>query len=235
MFFFSRPLLIVIVCAIGVAHGQSSQPTAIDANLWALKDKIESQIEKIKLAKTEAENDMELARLRMGEQLRRSEEKLALQIERLNQYQQTMNGQLDETTQALSKANEELHGLVQSVASQVNSHVDSVNSLIKRMRRTRKGISKDSASIGQGFNKPAKTGSKPQGAMKQIYLTPAGPKLKESGPANSPGAPPDPQTGDKNCQADCQSKEQGTTKGTTVEKAPPQDPAPATHPSPAPT
>jgi hypothetical protein len=175
---FSRPLLIIVVCAIGVAHGQTTENKAIDAKLWGLKAKIEAQIERIKLAKTEAENDMELARLRIGDQLRRSEEKLELQVEKLTQYQQAMNAQLTETSQALEEANNNLHFLVEEMASEVDGHMESVNGLISRIRNTRKGVLNPQYQAGASkFDKPAGAASKPVSSMKRIYLTPAQPKL----------------------------------------------------------
>ncbi len=187
---FLRVWLIVLVCAIGVANGQSATDTAIDAKLWNLKEKIEAQIEKIKLAKMEAQSAMDLSKLRLDEQLRRSEEKLLLQIEKLNQYQESMKEQLEETSQALSQANSDLNSLVSSMNSEMKNQISDANTLISELRKARNSMSDESGDFGSGFNVPAQAPSKPASKMKRIYLTPAKSTIEKIGKPECPGACP---------------------------------------------
>lgn len=184
---FLRVWLIILVCAVGVANGQSSTDTAIDAKLWNLKEKIEAQLEKIKLAKMEAQSAMDLSKLRLEEQSRRWEEKLLLQIEKLNQYQESMKEQLDETSKALAQANSDLNSLVSTMNSEVNDQIFGANNLISKLRKARNKITGESADSEDLFDVPAQSSSKPASSMKRIYLTPAKSSIANIGESESTG------------------------------------------------
>jgi DNA anti-recombination protein RmuC len=131
----------------------SAQPytSSLGGRLWQIKELVASQIERVKMAREEAENHMTLARLRVAEQLRISEERLAMQLEKLQEYEEILKEQLDESGAAITAARADWDSLVDSVASELQTQIAATNKLIEELRRIRGHVNDGSNTVNSMF------------------------------------------------------------------------------------
>jgi predicted DNA-binding helix-hairpin-helix protein len=83
---------------------------------------------------------MTLARLRVAEQLRLSEESLAIQVEKLNRFEEALRDQIAEGAAAMARANQQRKLMMRTIAADVRSQINGANELMNRMRRIRERV-----------------------------------------------------------------------------------------------
>jgi hypothetical protein len=129
-------IILAATATAGVA-AQSSVSIGIDATISQMKQDLETQIERIRKARDDASSQMTLARLRIAEQLRRSEEDLARQIESLERFREQMADQKDDTDQAVAQMQNDWKQFVQQAFSDLDSQLRDTNNLITQMENLR--------------------------------------------------------------------------------------------------
>ena len=80
---FAKAFAVVGAIWLGASMAQAQQTVDALTQIDKLKTTIQTQIERIKNARDLTDAQIDLARLRIGEQIKRSEEDLALQVEQL--------------------------------------------------------------------------------------------------------------------------------------------------------
>jgi chromosome segregation ATPase len=132
-------LISIILAATATASlaAQSSVCAGIDSTISQMKQDLEIQIERIRKARETASSQMTLARLRIAEQLRRSEEDLSTQIESLERFREQMADQKDDTDQAVAQMQNDWKQFSQQAFSDLDSQLRDTNSLITEMENLR--------------------------------------------------------------------------------------------------
>jgi chromosome segregation ATPase len=115
-----------------------AQQSGVENRIQDTKTQIEAQIEKIREAREKAENEMVLAKIRVGEQLRKSEEELKRQLEVLDRFRDKLADEKNETNQAIVAVQRDWGDLVQKACSDIEAQIDTTNSLISDLQGVRK-------------------------------------------------------------------------------------------------
>ncbi len=134
---------ILLIVALAATLSGASDTVSLGGEISLIKDQIDSQIERIKRARDEAETKMTLARLRVTEQLRISEENLAIQVEKLNRFEESLRDQIAETVEAMARTRQQRREMMRSIAAEVRSQIRGTNDLISRMRKIREQVGTD--------------------------------------------------------------------------------------------
>ena len=95
--------MILAATALSCMAAQSCDTMCMDSTISQMKEDLQIQVERIRRARDTADSQMTLARLRIAEQLRRSEEDLSRQIESLERYREQLADQRGENDQAVSE------------------------------------------------------------------------------------------------------------------------------------
>ncbi|AFM24194.1 hypothetical protein [Desulfomonile tiedjei] len=135
-----RRFLFVACSIFWVFAGTSvfAQQSGVENRIQDTKTQIEAQIEKIREAREKAENEVVLAKIRVGEQLRRSEEELKRQLEVLDRFRDKLSDEKYETNQAVVAVQRDWSDLVQKACSDIEAQIDTTNSLISDLQGMRK-------------------------------------------------------------------------------------------------
>jgi hypothetical protein len=129
--------LILAVIATASTAAQASAPIGIDSTISQMKQDLQIQVERIRRARETASSEMTLARIRIAEQLRRSEEDLIRQIESLERFREQMADQKGETDQAVAQIQRDWKQFIQQAFSDLDSQLRETNSLITQMESLR--------------------------------------------------------------------------------------------------
>jgi len=132
---------IVLACLVPIfslysicsALGQSSD---IEIKIHQAQQRIDAQMEKIKLAREQADTEMTLAKMRIGEQLRRSQEDLARQMETLERLKEKLAEQKVGTESAIQAIRSNWSGMNKAFTD-VESGIQNTNSLLSKMQNVR--------------------------------------------------------------------------------------------------
>lgn len=154
-------LLIGVILAATATMGmaaQSSVSTGMDSTISQMKQNLETQIERIRKARDTASSQMSLARIRIAEQLRRSEEDLTRQIESLERFREQMVDQKDDTDAAVAQMQNDWKQFIQQAFSDLDSQLRDTNSLIAQMESLRDRFDADS----EGSSSPDNGQTSPQ-------------------------------------------------------------------------
>ncbi len=117
-----------------------AQQSGVENRIQDTKTQIEAQIEKIREAREKAENEVVLAKIRVGEQLRKSEDELKRQLEVLDRFRDKLSDEKYEANQAVVAVQREWSDLVQKACSDIEAQIDTTNSLISDLQGMRKQI-----------------------------------------------------------------------------------------------
>jgi len=90
---FAKAFAVVGAIWLGASMAQAQQTVDALTQIDKLKTTIQTQIERIKNARDLTDAQIDLARLRIGEQIKRSEEDLALQVEQLERLKEQLQEQ----------------------------------------------------------------------------------------------------------------------------------------------
>jgi hypothetical protein len=135
-----RRFLFVASCIFWMFAGTVvfAQQSGVENRIQDTKTQIEPQIEKIREAREKAENEMVLAKIRVGEQLRKSEDELKRQLEVLDRFRDKLADEKNETNQAIVAVQKDWTDLVQKACSDIETQIDTTNSLISDLQGVRK-------------------------------------------------------------------------------------------------
>ncbi|MGO9569224.1 MAG: hypothetical protein ACLP5H_16945 [Desulfomonilaceae bacterium] len=129
--------LILAATAMTSTAAQSSVTTGMDSTISQMKQDLQTQVERIRRARETASTQMTLARIRIAEQLRRSEEDLSRQIESLERFREQMADQKGQTDQAVVLMQKDWKQFIQQAFSDLDSQLRDTNSLITQMETLR--------------------------------------------------------------------------------------------------
>ena len=186
-------LLSLILAAIATAStaAQASGTTGIDSTISQMKQDLQIQVERIRRARETASSEMTLARIRIAEQLRRSEEDLSRQIESLERFREQMADQKGETDQAVVRMQKDWKQFIQQAFSDLDSQLRETNSLITQMEALRDRFDVDPDELPQPTKEQIMTPSAPQPPANPQPVTPT-PTVTQTPPANPEPATPTP-------------------------------------------
>jgi len=129
--------IILAATATAGMSAQSSVTSGVDSTISQMKQDIQTQIERIRRARDTASSQMTLARIRIAEQLRRSEEDLTRQIESLERFREQMAEQRGDSDQALNVMQRDWKQFIQQAFSDLDSQLRDTNNLITQMETLR--------------------------------------------------------------------------------------------------
>jgi hypothetical protein len=126
-----------------MAHSQTTSDALTRIN--SLKTAIDTQIERIKTTRDSTDGQISLARLRVGEQIRKSQEDLAVQMELLQRLREQLEEQKAQTEQSVARMNNDLSTLSTTAFSAIEEQISKTNDLIGRMEKIRQEVSGESS------------------------------------------------------------------------------------------
>ncbi len=174
---------LIHVIAIAVISSAQAQSSEVENKIRQTQQKIDAQVEKINQARYQADSEMALAKLRIGEQLRRSQEDLARQTDILERYREQLAEQRADTEAALAEIRKSWSGQIDQAASEVEAGIQYTNSLINKMQTVNKDISDEAI----GKDSAPSNGNSANGGMSDITVQ-APPQPAVSNPAPPPTA-----------------------------------------------
>lgn len=130
----------------------------LEAKITVLREQIERQIEIIKEAREKADTSMSLAAIRVAEQLIRSEEELAAQVEMLDRLREQLRDQVDVAQEAMAGMKQDWAQMLSQAAAQIDAQIKQTNSVIDRMRQIRESVGADSETGSWPKSTPATSG-----------------------------------------------------------------------------
>jgi len=168
-------LLISLILAATANAGtaaQSSIAVGMDSTISQMKQDLQTQIERIRKARETASAQMTLARLRIAEQLRRSEEDLARQIESLERFREQMAEQKGETDQAMALMQRDWKQFVHQAFSDLEFQLKETNNLIEQMETIRDKFDVEPEELGATNKERTVIPTGPQPVAPTITVTP---------------------------------------------------------------
>ena len=183
--------LILAVIATASTAAQASGTIGIDSTISQMKQDLQIQVERIRRARETASSEMTLARIRIAEQLRRSEEDLSRQIESLERFREQMADQKGETDQAVVRMQKDWKQFIQQAFSDLDSQLRETNSLITQMEALRDRFDVDPDELPQPTKEQIMTPSAPQPPANPQPVTPT-PTVTQTPPANPEPTTPTP-------------------------------------------
>ena len=127
-------ILLGICLVASTASAQTA--TGLSTQISNLKASIEAQIEQIKAARSSSDSQIELARLRIGQQIQKSEEDLAIQMEQLQRLRDQLQQQKDQANQTVSSMQNDLSVISTVSLSSIEDQLSRTSDLLNRMRQT---------------------------------------------------------------------------------------------------
>lgn len=124
-------------------HTFAADVVGFDSTIRLLQEQITLQLERIRVAREKADNQMSLARIRIDEQLRRSGEDLAVQIEALERLREQLGEKTRQTEQNISLWKEESAHLFSGALTDIASQINQTNELIGRLNTIRNQVGPD--------------------------------------------------------------------------------------------
>jgi predicted nuclease with TOPRIM domain len=183
--------LILAVIATASTAAQASETIGIDSTISQMKQDLQIQVERIRRARETASSQMTLARIRIAEQLRRSEEDLSRQIESLERFREQMADQKGETDQAVVRIQKDWKQFIQQAFSDLDSQLRETNSLITQMETLRDRFDVDADELPQPTKEQIMTPSAPQPPANPQPVAPT-PTVTQTPPASPEPATPTP-------------------------------------------
>lgn len=186
-------LLCLILAAIATAStaAQASGTTGIDSTISQMKQDLQIQVERIRRARETASSEMTLARIRIAEQLRRSEEDLSRQIESLERFREQIADRKGETDQAVVRMQKDWKQFIQQAFSDLDSQLRETNSLITQMETLRDRFDVDPDELPLPTKEQIMIPSAPQAPANPQPVTPT-PTVTQTPPASPEPTTPTP-------------------------------------------
>jgi TolA-binding protein len=181
-------LALVVVLSGLTAFGQTA--SGFDLTIQQLTEQIQAQIERIKLAREQADAQMSLARIRIAQQLTRAEEDLTRQVEQLEQLQEQLAQQVIQTDETAERLKNDIGVQLRNAVSQVAAQIKLTNELIVRLETLRDTVD-DNPSAGSD---PGQSWATPAGASTSppVIQQPSPPPATVPPTVEQPTPQPDP-------------------------------------------
>jgi hypothetical protein len=133
---------IIMLTAISFVMAESQES---EIEIHRAQQMIDQQIEKIGLIREQADSELALARLRMGEQLRKTREDLARQMEILEQYREKLAEQRQNAETAVSGIRKNWAGMIDKASAEVESGIQDTNYLLTKIQSLDTDVSDQSS------------------------------------------------------------------------------------------
>ncbi len=150
--FFLKAVLLSALFIPGLSFGQSVG--SYDLSLANLKEKIATQIEKIKTTREYTDSQISLAKVRIEEQIARSEEQLALQLESLALLKEQINTKGAEADATIKKMTSDLSSFSQSALKEIEDQITLTNDMLTKIKAL-KAETCDGCSTGSSTSVPS--------------------------------------------------------------------------------
>lgn len=140
----SRNLCVIIVCfLLSVWYANASEIASIGYRIEQLRTQIESQIEKIRAAREQADSTMAVEQVRVVEQLVRSEEDLTRQIEALQQFREHLRDQMRESQAEVKQVAKDWNTLFGKAFAEIDEQIVATRNMLKRVSAVKEQITGD--------------------------------------------------------------------------------------------
>lgn len=130
-----KVVVLAVLCAPGFGVGQTV--SSYDMGLTTLKEKIATQIERIKATRESADNQISVAKVRVEEQMVRSEEQLALQLESLEQLKEQLRTKSSEADLSIKRMTTDLSSFSGSALKDIEEQIVQTNLMLEKIRGIR--------------------------------------------------------------------------------------------------
>jgi chromosome segregation ATPase len=137
---FAKAFAVVGAIWLGVSMAQAQQTVDTLTQIDKLKTTIQTQIERIKNARDLTDAQLDLARLRIGEQIKRSEEDLALQVEQLERLKEQLQEQKTLADQTVTRMKTDVLTISTTALGNIDDQLNQTANLLDRMRKIREEI-----------------------------------------------------------------------------------------------
>jgi hypothetical protein len=185
-------VVILSITALVSAKADALDTTGVDLRIRQLQDSLENQIDRLKLAREQAGTRMSLARIRVAEELRRSEEDLQVQVEALARLREQLSEQGARSSEAVEQLKNDWSQRLASAFSSIETQLAQTNDLINRLESLRQNFDSDTqapSDIGIGPLTITTNPSTPDSAQPPLVSTPP---LTVQPPAPDPSPEPTP-------------------------------------------
>jgi hypothetical protein len=118
---------------------------AANSQIDSIKQTLELQLERIRNARENAQNQMSLAKMRIAERLRLSSDELTRQLEVLQRLQEQLGYGSGGSQQTIDQFRTDLAQLLATASAEINSQVSQTNDLIRQMETLRDSFDSSSA------------------------------------------------------------------------------------------
>ncbi|MGC8660113.1 MAG: hypothetical protein ACP5U1_13670, partial [Desulfomonilaceae bacterium] len=132
----TKVLVVVMGILLGTSVANGQNPTDLISQVNNLNNSIQDQIEQIKSARSSTSSQLALARLRIGAQITKSEQDLALQMERLQQLKNNLQQQKDQINQTVSGIQTNLSTTSAASISNIEDQLSQTSNLLKQLRQS---------------------------------------------------------------------------------------------------
>lgn len=132
--------IVVFACAIVASQSTAADLTSLDAKIRQIRESIELQIERIKNAREKSDSEMNLARIRLSEQLRRSQEDLYRQLASLERFREQLGAQITEANGIMTDYQKNWKSIMELALADMESQVKDTNSLMEQMEAVRNNL-----------------------------------------------------------------------------------------------
>jgi len=140
---FLAALVILTVGVFASAEARAFDSLSVDARIQQLQNSLENQIDRLKLAREQAGTEMSLARIRVAEELRRSQENLQIQVEALARLREQLSEQGASSSEALEQLKNDWSQRLGSAFNSIETQLAQTNDLISRMESLRQSFDPD--------------------------------------------------------------------------------------------
>ncbi len=122
--------------------------TSYDLGLSSIKDKISTQLEKIRATREYTDNQIILAKNRVEEEILRSEEQLALQLESLDLLKQDLQAQSVAAETSIQKMTTDLSSFSVGALKDIEDQAALTKTMLERLKALRGDVYSDSSAAG---------------------------------------------------------------------------------------
>lgn len=136
------PILMVLV--IIIAGSAAAQQLTVFAKLKQIEQQLEAHLEKVKHSREAADQSVLLAKMRIGRELKRSEEELERQIEILGRLKEQIQDQVSEMPASLVQYRKDWNQALNNAISGMTSQVRDAGRLMKKMESIRAKVEDES-------------------------------------------------------------------------------------------
>jgi hypothetical protein len=132
--------LVTFASALAASQSDAADITSLDAKIRQIRESIELQIERIKGAREKSDTEMNLARIRLSEQLRRSQEDLYRQLAALERFREQLGAQIAEANGIMNDYQKNWKSIMEQALADMEAQVHDTNALMEQMEAVRNNL-----------------------------------------------------------------------------------------------